>query len=112
MKFLFKHGWLALGALLVLGSATAGAVQYHRHELATLKRQYDDYLRQLQGQLTEEEQRIQELNTALGLTSSDLVTAKALQEKYQASLTEKDKELEDFRRQHDLQVRAMQTAIL
>src|SRR5688500_18788010 len=87
--------------LVALGSAAGGAYAYHRYRDADWRRRDAEYQRQLQGKLTESEQRMQALNTELGTARSRLVSQATLNEKYQAFLS-KNEEFEKYTREHGL----------
>lgn len=95
----------------VIGSAVAGAYVYHHYQTADWQRRYDEYQRQLQGKLTESEQRMQALNTQLGLAHAQLTTQASLDEKYKARLTDRDEDFEKFRREHALALKSISNAV-
>jgi hypothetical protein len=95
--------------LVALGSAAGGAYAYHRYRDADWRRRDAEYQRQLQGKLTESEQRMQSLNTELGTARSRLVTQATLNEKYQALIT-KNAEFEKYTREHGLSLQSLSDA--
>jgi hypothetical protein len=96
--------------LVALGSAAGGAYTYHRYRDADWERRENEYQRQLQGKLTESEKQMQALNTELGTARAHLVTQATLDEKYQALLTAKDADFEQFRREHALALESLSNA--
>lgn len=62
------------------------------------------YNRQLKGQLTEKEKELQQLNTDLGLSASELVTQKELAKRIKEDKEELDKKFEAFKKKHDLEI--------
>lgn len=98
--------------LLVLGAAAAGAYAYHRYRDADWERRYNEYQRQLHGQLTESEKQMQALNTQLGVARAQLVTQDTLDAKYHALLTARDADFEQFRREHALALKSISNSLL
>ncbi|MFP2903803.1 hypothetical protein ACLESD_01780 [Pyxidicoccus sp. 3LFB2] len=80
---------------------------YHRQQLGNA----GQYERQLRGELSDKERQLQALDARLHLASSKLTTQQELEDQYQTQLAQRDRELEDFRRQHQLQVRSLSTSV-
>lgn len=102
----------SLGLLFVVAtSAVGGAWLYHHYRDSDWERREAEYQRQLSGHLTAREKEIEALNTRLGTAHSQLVTQSDLDKKYRELLTSRDADFEQFRKDHQLALKSLSTAI-
>ncbi|WP_434384530.1 hypothetical protein [Melittangium boletus] len=101
--------WAGFSSLMV-GAALGGAYLDRHFADAEWARRSAEYQRQLRGDLTAQEQRMQALNTELGLARSQLVSQGDLDRKYQAALQDKDKAFEAFRQEQALVLQSVSDA--
>ena len=84
---------------------------YNQRQLLTAQQAQLTYERQLKGQLDDKEREIQTLNTKLGLAEAKLISQSELDELYAAQLTLRDREMEQFRKEHNLQIASLTNAV-
>lgn len=89
--------WILLVAILFGGG-------YISKWLSDKNEAIETYNRQLQGQLTQKEKELQQLNTKLGLSESELVSQKELAKRIMEDKEEVDKAFEKFKKDHNLQI--------
>ena len=88
----------ALVGLLVFGGGMLSKCQ------SDANARIQDYNRQLEGKLSDQEREMQQLNTALGLAKSELLTQKELSERYKKDREEIDEEFDKFVKKHNLEI--------
>jgi hypothetical protein len=107
MNWLKKNWPLVVVVLLVV----AAVYIYHLHELLKVQEAQQTYERQLRGQLDENERKMQALNVELNTARAQIVPQDELEKRYKAQLDERDKAFEQFRKDHDLQVKSYSDAL-
>lgn len=96
--------WI-LVSLLVSGGFSMRSCQMKENE------RLQTYNRQLQGKLTDNEKELQELNIELGISRSKLVTQDNLIKRLKDDKQEMDKNFEEFKKKHDLQIKSLDITI-
>jgi hypothetical protein len=100
-----KYFLWVLISLLVSGGFFMRSCQMKENE------RLQTYNRQLQGKLTDNERELQELNIGLGISRSKLVTQHDLIEQLKRDKQEVDKNFEEFKKKHDLQIKSRDITI-
>lgn len=91
-----------LWAVIVLGGL--GVFKMNSCMKSKYEEQLATYQRQLAGQLSDKERELQELNTQLGLSHSQLVTQEELAKRLAKEKEELDAKFKAFVKQHDLEI--------
>jgi hypothetical protein len=101
-----KYFLWAVIALGIIGSLQMRSCQENKYEeyLTT-------YKRQVSGQLSDKERMLQETNRELGLAKAELVTQKELSRRLKNEKEEIDKNFEQFKKDHKLQIRSRDRTI-
>ena len=102
-----KKNWFPIVIILIAALAVSGVYIYHQQQMLKLQKAQSEYERQLKGQLSDDERKIEEANTELGLAQAKLVSQGDLEKDYKAQLDAKDKALEAFRKEHNLQIKSL-----
>jgi len=96
---------------IIIAVALFGGFQINYCSRAKANERYETYKRQVQGQLTEKEQKLQQANAKIGLMKSKLLSEKDLTKHWKENKEESDEELEKIVKEHNLQIKSMDRTI-
>lgn len=101
MQYILKFlPWIILLAVIVFAAVIGIGYLNHLDQIE----QQGTYQRQLEGDLTAKEKQLQELNSKLGVSASDLMTQKELNSKLADDNEELNDNFEEFKKEHKLQI--------
>lgn len=100
---------LFLYAAIVIG--ILGFLQYNNYNNKKHNDALETYKRQVSGQLSEKERKMQEMKTELGVSRSKLITQQDLTKLLKKENEEIDNQFEEFKRKHDLVIKSRDKTI-
>lgn len=105
LNFVFDIKWVVIPIVVAAGLAVFNIHQCRNND------KLDTYNRQLSGQLTEKERKLQEFNKELGIAKSELVTHKELVDRLKYDNEEISDAFDKFIEEHDLQIKSRDVTI-
>jgi hypothetical protein len=101
----FDLKWIIIPIAIIIGLSVFNIRQCNNNE------QLETYNRQLSGNLSAQEYKLQQANNKLGVSESELVTQQELAERLKKDKEEVDKEFEEFKEKHNLIIKSRDKTI-